>query len=519
MKNIIILELLLALLVLLLGESLFDIRKEEFQGETLKIAYTKDIGDVDPFDSGSPMFVQDWVYEGLVGMQNGKAVPKLAESWEITDDGKNYIFHLRKDVFFSNGKPLTSQIVKENISELIAKREQYGFSDILKKISKIETPDAHTVIFRLDEVCSSLLNELSFTRPLTIHFSESGKEGNEVFYGTGRWILKKNIRNQYALFERNENYWGEKPKFKYVKVSIIPEVSTIENALRSGDADMYVDQDGALSFEEAFNLQQEGFSVGITPLSQIVLIALNTEKIREIPIRKALALGTDKRGVIQFLAEGKLKEAHYYWTENLPEMPPGLPYYSFDRKQADEILDKQYHRGTGPYREKDGVRLQLSLGYPAGNHNQRNLALILKDMYAKIGIDLIPDEDDFSVYLNKFRDGKYDMVLYTTWGNAYEPYSTLTEMRTDGSGFNMFQRGADDKETLFKAMKEMDSSPERESVLRYMEYINGSFYRNVLFIPLYHDYIIHVCRNDISGFVPQEDAKDRIDITHVFRQY
>ncbi len=73
------------------------------------------------------MFVQDWVYEGLVGMQNGKAVPKLAESWEITDDGKNYIFHLRKDVFFSNGKPLTSQIVKENISELIAKREQYGF--------------------------------------------------------------------------------------------------------------------------------------------------------------------------------------------------------------------------------------------------------------------------------------------------------------------------------------------------------------------------------------------------------
>lgn len=90
-------------------------------------------------------------------------------------------------------------------------------------------------------------------------------------------------------------------------------------------------------------------------------------------------------------------------------------------------------------------------GYPAGNHNQRNLALILKDMYAKIGIDLIPDEDDFSVYLNKFRDGKYDiMVLYTTWGNAYEPYSTLTEMRTDGSGFNMFQRGADDRELYLK---------------------------------------------------------------------
>ena len=79
------------------------------------------------------MFVQDWVYEGLVGMQNGKAVPKLAESWEITDDGKNYIFSFTERCLFSNGKPLTSQIVKENISELIAKREQYGFLDMLKR--------------------------------------------------------------------------------------------------------------------------------------------------------------------------------------------------------------------------------------------------------------------------------------------------------------------------------------------------------------------------------------------------
>ena len=79
MKNIIILELLLAFLILLLGESLFDIRKEEFQGETLKIAYTKDIGDVDPFDSGSPMFVQDWVYEGLVGRQNHGKLPMMVK--------------------------------------------------------------------------------------------------------------------------------------------------------------------------------------------------------------------------------------------------------------------------------------------------------------------------------------------------------------------------------------------------------------------------------------------------------
>lgn len=55
------------------------------------------------------MFVQDWVYEGLVGMQNGKAVPKLAESWEITDDGK-IIFSFTERCLFSMGNRLLRKL-------------------------------------------------------------------------------------------------------------------------------------------------------------------------------------------------------------------------------------------------------------------------------------------------------------------------------------------------------------------------------------------------------------------------
>ena len=56
------------------------------------------------------MFVQDWVYEGLVGMQNGKAVPKLAESWEITDDGKIIFFIYGKMSFFQMGNRLLRKL-------------------------------------------------------------------------------------------------------------------------------------------------------------------------------------------------------------------------------------------------------------------------------------------------------------------------------------------------------------------------------------------------------------------------
>ena len=70
---------------------------------TLVLAYPKDLGDMNPHTMTSPMYAQDWVYDGLTALVNGTIVPELAEKWDISEDGKTYTFHLRKGVKFSDG--------------------------------------------------------------------------------------------------------------------------------------------------------------------------------------------------------------------------------------------------------------------------------------------------------------------------------------------------------------------------------------------------------------------------------
>ena len=92
---------------------------------TLVLAYPKDLGDMNPHTMTSPMYAQDWVYDGLTALVNGTIVPELAEKWDISEDGKTYTFHLRKGVKFSDGSDLTAELVKENIQDAINNEDGY----------------------------------------------------------------------------------------------------------------------------------------------------------------------------------------------------------------------------------------------------------------------------------------------------------------------------------------------------------------------------------------------------------
>ena len=80
----------------------------------------RDIRDLNPHNYAGEMYAQNMIYEGLVKIDNqGKIIPSLAESWEISPDGKEYTFHLRKGVVFSDGEPFNSAAVKANFDAIM----------------------------------------------------------------------------------------------------------------------------------------------------------------------------------------------------------------------------------------------------------------------------------------------------------------------------------------------------------------------------------------------------------------
>ena len=95
-----------------------------------------------------------------------RQVPELAENWEISEDGKTYTFHLRKNVKFSDGSDLNAELVKENIQDVIDNKDGYSFLQCLEEIDTMDTPDDTTLIMNLKNPCNSLLSDMSFNRPL-----------------------------------------------------------------------------------------------------------------------------------------------------------------------------------------------------------------------------------------------------------------------------------------------------------------------------------------------------------------
>ena len=112
----------------------------------------RDIRDLNPHNYAGEMYAQNMIYEGLVKIDNqGKIIPSLAESWEISPDGKEYTFHLRKGVVFSDGEPFNSAAVKANFDAIMDNKERHGWLESVRLFDKFETPDENTFKITLKE--------------------------------------------------------------------------------------------------------------------------------------------------------------------------------------------------------------------------------------------------------------------------------------------------------------------------------------------------------------------------------
>lgn len=462
----------------------------------LVIAMGKDIGnDLNPHQYNGQMPVQDWVYDGLTTMVNGKAVGDLAESWDISEDGKEYTFHLRPGVKFNDGTDLTAEIVKKNFETVIAHRDRHNFIQCLFVINSIEVVDDTTIRFVLDEPCNSLLDDLSFVRPLGIvgdaAFPENGDtfDGLKAQIGTGPWVLDEYVENQYATFKRNDYYWGEQPAFDSLKVVVIPDPDTVANSLRSGEVDIFVDTSNAMSIDTYLALEAEGFTTESVDETNVTSISLNTAGpvTGDLNVRKAIEYATDNTVISEHVFAGLQKPASSYFADSV-RCVEDTEYesYSYDLEQANAILDEAgwvMNESTG-YREKDGTVLEFDLLYDTAVKTGKDVGTILQDQYAQAGIKMNICEEDSKVFRQKWKDGDFGGILYDSWGGSYEPFSTLAAMRTDGDKFDTVQKGMENKEELNEKMNDALSQQDTDILLEDFNYIMNAFYEQAVYVPI-----------------------------------
>ena len=166
------------------------------------------------------------------------------------------------------------------------------------------------------------------------------------------------------------------------------------------------------------------------------------------------------------------------------------------------------------YRTKDGKDLEVDMLYDTVNSNGKNIGLVLQDQYAQVGVKLNICEEDSQVFRQKWAEGDFGMILYSSWGGSYEPFATLAAMRTEGDKFNTVQAGLENKTELDEIMNSALSEVDTAKLQEDFDYILGTFHDQAVYIPLTVASTFAVYRSDLTG-LDLSESKDTMYVGSV----
>jgi nickel transport system substrate-binding protein len=449
-------------------------------------ASTKDIRNINPHLYGGEMSAQNMVFESLVINTPEGVKPWLAKSWDIKDEGKTYIFHLRNDVKFSDGTPFNAQAVKENIDAVLDNHARHAWLELVNEISGSEVIDEFTYKLTLKHPYYPTLTELAMTRPFRFiapqSFIDGGtKNGVKNYIGTGPWVLSEHEKNAYALFKANPTYWAEKPKLESIKWRVMPDHQTILLALQKGEIDLIFGADGDMINLDAFNvLQKDGkYTTLLSQPTASRAILINTKQpiTHDNKVREALQYTIQKEAIVAGILNNSETIAKTLFAPTTPYCNVVLNAKEYNLEKAKALLDEAGwlpDTKTG-YRVKDGVTLSLRLYFNINNAQEKTISEYIQSNLKAVGIELKIIGEEKQAYLDRQKNGDFDLQYSLSWGLPYDPQSYISSWRMAAHGDYQAQLGLEKKawldETIQAILIEPDTLKRQamyEEILRYI---------------------------------------------------
>ncbi|MCR8993366.1 nickel ABC transporter substrate-binding protein [Brevibacillus laterosporus] len=497
-------------------------RATQDSSKVLTFSWSGDIGDVNPHTYfPNQWFSQAMVYESLVYYgEGGELKPWLAQSWDVSKDGKEYVFHLRKDVTFSDGSPFNATIVKKNFDTVLANAPQHEWMELINQIKSTEVVDDFTFKLILNKPYYPTLQELTYIRPLRFvgeaAFPDSQntfKDGLKSQIGTGPWVLSEYKKNERAVFTRNEKYWGEKPKVDKVIVKVIPDGESRVLAFEKKDIDL-IFGNGVISQDSFRFLKESGkyeTKLSEPTATRALLFNTNREALKERNLRLAIQHAFDKQAVIDHIFYGTERKADTLFAPTIPYTKIDVKPYEHDEEKAKQLLDEAGWKQVNgkPFREKAGKPLQLELMFISSDNIQKAIAEYTQGEFRKLGIDMkltSKEEEDFWATAN---EGSFDLLFTASWGVPFDPHSYLSAITTPSEGGSPDYKalsGLPGKKELDKKIKEvLVSTDEAHRKMLYTDILT-TLHEQAAYLPISYQSNIAVYHKNLSGvhFLPQE---------------
>lgn len=476
--------------------------------EELVFVNYRDIRDLNPHLYAGEMYAQEMLYETLVNITADGYEGCLAESWDISDDGKTYTFHIRDGVKFSDGEVCDANAIKANFDAIIENKDRHTWLEMMNLLVGVSAPDDKTFVIELSEPYYPLLTELGVTRPFAMISPKAMKDGStkdgvNAYIGTGPYVLTDFVTDEYAVFEANENYWGEQPKIKKITVKVIPDNQTRILALEKGEIDMIFGK----NMIDADTINQytgnDKFTVSLSDPTSTRQIVLNTTRdvLADKEVRQALQHATNKQAISDGIFYGLEQPADTLFAKTVPYCDIDLEPYAYDVELAQSMLDEAgWVVGADKIREKDGQKLNIDLLYNSDSVTEKAIAEYLQSEYQKIGISLNIHGEEEQSYRDNMKAGNFDMVFNICWGTPYDPQSSLAAMRAPVYGDYAAQLGLEDKADIDQAITDILVSTDETKRQELYTFVLTRLHEDAVYIPLTYECNKAIYRSDLQGF-------------------
>jgi len=464
--------------------------------------------------TGTSGYIQGHLmFDTLLGKNNnGKLVPLLATSWQVSPDGRTYTFKLRRDVEFHSGKRLTSADVKYSVERLGKKENASPWNDLVAFVDRVEAPDDETVVIRLTKPNRLFLDNMSQTGASIVNrqaIEKYGKDfGRTAVDGTGPFKLVDRAFNERIVYERFDKYrWG--PSFytnrgparvKRVVWRVIPELATRQLLMERGEIDLITHNAPPNVLYRATELKGR-VDITLRPVLEIraVFTNANFPRMKDRAVRRAIAQAVNAKIIAETIyapvgaqAFNMLHPLAYGYWKGAEQAA-----LRYDPARARQTLDEAGWRlNAQGVREKGGVVLNgiKLMGLP----QYREAAVVVKESLAEIGIGADIELSERGRLYPLRRSGDVELEFTNTTG---APDVIMEYMHsTNFPGTNRFGWKDARTDQLIEAF--LAGADEKKALEAGYEVQKIAVAEEALFIPVYVTQELNIVNSrTVRGFV------------------
>jgi len=358
-------------LVLMLGLMPASAQEEKLdpnakQGGAITITYKDDVATLDPaigYDWQNWSMIKS-LYDGLMDYEPGTTNlrPELAESYEISPDGKTFTFKLRTGVKFHNGREMTADDVKYSLDRVTNPKTQSpgagffgsvkGFEDVAG--GKSESLSGVTVVGPSTVKIELSRPDATFLHVMAINFShvvpkeaveQHGADFGKNPVGTGAYKMAEWTLGQRLVFERNPDYWRKGlPYLDKITFEIGQEPIVALLRLQKGEVDVPGDGIPPAKFQEVMNdpAQKERVVEGGQLHTGYVTMNTTMPPFDNVKVRQAVNMAINKDRIVQ-LINNRAVPANQPLPPSMPGYDKGYKGYAYDPEKAKALLTEAGH--------------------------------------------------------------------------------------------------------------------------------------------------------------------------------